>query len=253
MTDPTPDAIRPDPEPTWQLLAQARLQADSAMYAAHRVAALMVDFARVVAERDDALAALKDVQSGWEPLGLREAKRERDRAEAAEAEVTELRDELRRARFEPLGDNHHNAAACPYCSPERDRIVEAARRDHVSVDDANRALAEERAVSGRLLSERDAARRTVGDAVADRDAALAEVERLRALVKLQSDFGELPTAARAARREVLQSLWDDMRADLDDHAITYGPPDQRFRDGLSHAAGKVLVLLDLARGYETAP
>ena len=22
-------------------------------------------------------------------------------------------------RFSPMGDNHHNAAACPYCTPER--------------------------------------------------------------------------------------------------------------------------------------
>jgi hypothetical protein len=31
------------------------------------------------------------------------------------AEVERERDE---ARFSPLGDNHHNAAACPYCTPK---------------------------------------------------------------------------------------------------------------------------------------
>lgn len=35
---------------------------------------------------------------------------QRARAEASEQALAE-------ARFAPLGDNHHNAAACPYCSP----------------------------------------------------------------------------------------------------------------------------------------
>lgn len=32
------------------------------------------------------------------------------------AELERLREELKEAKFRPLGDNHHNAAECPYCS-----------------------------------------------------------------------------------------------------------------------------------------
>lgn len=36
----------------------------------------------------------------------------------AEAEIALLKSDLERARYAPLGDNHHNAAACPHCSPK---------------------------------------------------------------------------------------------------------------------------------------
>jgi hypothetical protein len=36
--------------------------------------------------------------------------------EAAEIVVDRVADIL---RYAPMGDNHHNAAACPYCSPRR--------------------------------------------------------------------------------------------------------------------------------------
>jgi hypothetical protein len=37
--------------------------------------------------------------------------------ERLRAELAATRDDLQRARYAPLGDNHHNAAACPMCSP----------------------------------------------------------------------------------------------------------------------------------------
>ena len=37
----------------------------------------------------------------------------------AASTITALREEVRRARFAPLGDNHHNALACPYCNPKQ--------------------------------------------------------------------------------------------------------------------------------------
>jgi hypothetical protein len=40
------------------------------------------------------------------------------RAEVAEAEIKALKSDLERARYAPLGENHHNAAACPYCRPK---------------------------------------------------------------------------------------------------------------------------------------
>jgi hypothetical protein len=47
------------------------------------------------------------------------------RSEKAEAEVERLQKELAEAKFAPLGDNHHNAAACPYCNPKPDPIAAA--------------------------------------------------------------------------------------------------------------------------------
>lgn len=35
----------------------------------------------------------------------------------AVAEIERLRDDLERARYAPMGDNHHNAMACPHCNP----------------------------------------------------------------------------------------------------------------------------------------
>jgi len=66
------------------------------------------------------------------------------------AENERLKAEVERlqlARWEPLGDNHHNAEACPYCSA--DRVAERARTTEMI----------------RFLK-------------VERDAALAEVERL---------------------------------------------------------------------------
>ncbi len=40
------------------------------------------------------------------------------RAAELEQQVARLTLELSEARFRPMGDNHHNAAACPYCNPK---------------------------------------------------------------------------------------------------------------------------------------
>ncbi len=44
------------------------------------------------------------------------------RAQAAEQRLAALQSEVERqlleARYSPLGDNHHNAAQCPYCNPK---------------------------------------------------------------------------------------------------------------------------------------
>jgi hypothetical protein len=45
-------------------------------------------------------------------------KDQRDKLSKAEADIDRLKKELAEAKFAPLGDNHHNAAACPYCSPK---------------------------------------------------------------------------------------------------------------------------------------
>lgn len=37
--------------------------------------------------------------------------------DAQDARIAELEKERDEARFAPLGDNHHNAAKCPYCRP----------------------------------------------------------------------------------------------------------------------------------------
>jgi hypothetical protein len=52
---------------------------------------------------------------------------------APQSEIERLKKELAEAKFAPLGDNHHNAAACPYCSPklaqgqERTALIEQLR------------------------------------------------------------------------------------------------------------------------------
>jgi hypothetical protein len=43
---------------------------------------------------------------------------QRDKLWKAEAEIAVLKADLERARYAPLGDNHHNAAACPHCRPQ---------------------------------------------------------------------------------------------------------------------------------------
>lgn len=40
-------------------------------------------------------------------------------AASMHAEIERLRIEITDARFAPLGDNHHNALACPHCNPGR--------------------------------------------------------------------------------------------------------------------------------------
>lgn len=59
----------------------------------------------------------------------------REALEAATQAQRELLEEVRKqrdeARFSPLGDNHHNAAACPYCNPkleaQREQLEQAQR------------------------------------------------------------------------------------------------------------------------------
>ena len=36
----------------------------------------------------------------------------------------EFRDAVRRVSFGPEGDNHHNAAECPYCSPREPGVLD---------------------------------------------------------------------------------------------------------------------------------
>lgn len=48
---------------------------------------------------------------------------------ALTARVQALEDEKSERLWQPLGDNHHNAAACPYCQPKLSAHDEAVRRD----------------------------------------------------------------------------------------------------------------------------
>lgn len=41
--------------------------------------------------------------------------------------LAEALEDAKRARWAPMGDNHHNAAACPYCSPESEIVALRAR------------------------------------------------------------------------------------------------------------------------------
>ena len=54
-----------------------------------------------------------------------------ERAEIAEAALKEERErgraELAAAKFAPMGDNHHNAAKCPYCQPQLAKTQERER------------------------------------------------------------------------------------------------------------------------------
>ncbi len=54
------------------------------------------------------------------------------RAVAAETQLAHVTKERDEARFRPLGDNHHNAAACPHCNPgleaQRDVLIAARQR-----------------------------------------------------------------------------------------------------------------------------
>lgn len=40
-----------------------------------------------------------------------------------QTEIERLRDDLERARYAPMGDNHHNAMACPHCNPKASDVV----------------------------------------------------------------------------------------------------------------------------------
>jgi len=80
-------------------------------------------------DRIDGLAADNQLQSGrlYENRGeLSTMQREIDRVTA---ERDRLKKELAEARFRPLGDNHHNAALCPYCNP----TLNAQTAAHLSV------------------------------------------------------------------------------------------------------------------------
>ena len=79
------------------------------------------------------------------------------------------------ARFAPMGDNHHNAAACPYCNPELQKMLAEAR---------NKALDEAAAVARRVpipgeCSPAEAHGRMTG--------ALAAAEAIRALKEAPHD------------------------------------------------------------------
>lgn len=51
-----------------------------------------------------------------------------------------IAEELAAARFAPLGDNHHNAEACPYCSPKRLALEEELRKARAECEAARRQL-----------------------------------------------------------------------------------------------------------------
>jgi hypothetical protein len=118
------------------------------------------------------------------------------------AAVVALRDEERRAleqrinelegeRFTPLGDNHHNAAKCPYCNPEFER-----QAAHVRTLEAKLTAAEKTANVYKQLS--GASIIAVSDLVA-RDPELQRLHDERQ--RLEADNARLQSALTAAEKE----------------------------------------------------
>lgn len=66
-------------------------------------------------------ARLRELADGYNRM-REAAERRAQAAENAvnilEAEIIEMDRERRGERFSPIGDNHHNALLCPYCSPK---------------------------------------------------------------------------------------------------------------------------------------
>lgn len=91
--------------------------------------ALRKDIDAGLRERDAATAALSDVTSRLEKAdkNIREDVRQAYEADrvALVAKANEALDQRDAARFRPMGDNHHNAVACPYCNPKREVLVPA--------------------------------------------------------------------------------------------------------------------------------
>jgi hypothetical protein len=76
-----------------------------------------------------------------------------------------------------------------------------------------------------------------------------QIERLNDLVAEFRKRGESQDRIRerlTAERDRLRATIADIRADNEDHARTYGPEDQRFRDGMSHALAKFMLADSLA-------
>lgn len=101
---------------------------------------------------------------------------------ADNARLARERDE---ARFAPMGDNHHNAAACPYCNPKLREMID-------------------KAVQRAVKAERDAAH-------AARAAAEAERDRCRAALRSVAGVAAVPWMDHAAQR---LRIWKDARTAL---------------------------------------
>lgn len=86
--------------------------------------------------------------------------------------------ELTEARFSPLGDNHHNAAACPYCG---DLLGKAERR----VQEVERALRQliDATGTGHVYAAIMQAEAVLGGDVQEENTTEAMVEKINSLAK----------------------------------------------------------------------
>lgn len=142
-------------------------------------------FRKVLAAIHEVAEPLREQLEQWTQWGIVEVsirnpqvaeyvKHWEGRTEKSEAENVELRErvkELERERFNPLGDNHHNAAKCPYCRPHIEseyRTVQAqALREAADQCGAEAALAWETksSVTWAIWSEREHWLRSRADAL----------------------------------------------------------------------------------------
>lgn len=115
---------------------------------------------------------------------------------AAAEIIEELERELAEARFRPMGDNHHNALACPYCNPEGLAFARSA----------------EGASKSAVGSRADGAGTVTGNELAERLELLAQLyapdadtprAMLEAAALLRSAIGDT-TALRLARADAMQ-------------------------------------------------
>ena len=88
----------------------------------------------------------------WRQLAIL-ARTSKERLEAQVQQLQAERDEAIRglaiARYAPVGDNHHNAASCPYCRSWYDAVIDA----NASLNDTNAALQAENAALRKALAE----------------------------------------------------------------------------------------------------
>ncbi len=122
--------------------------------------------------------------------------------------------DIKAARFAPLGDNHHNAAECPYCNPkhqEQAATIAALKTENHRLDmDAEtfKARMDEQEIENRRLHASIELLDTLPDAHKIAEQA-AESKRLRGLLRRERyevlhDFGcdcDLCVAVDAALKE----------------------------------------------------
>lgn len=99
------------------------------------------------------------------------------------AEIEKLKLDLANAKFAPIGDNHHNAAACPYCSPKLPSASqeEPTQATRIALEMAHAFLASVEMNTDALERDRSDVLRAVTDAL-EALSSSAPVERPRCVI-----------------------------------------------------------------------